>query len=599
MISRQKHRKYDCISEYFNEESAHLRSFESSSYVCVMVMGGREVAYQALYRKWRPQTFDDVIGQNHIVSTLKNEILSGKTAHAYLFCGTRGTGKTSCAKIFARAMNCENPHNANPCNECSICRGVSEGSVLDIVEIDAASNNGVDNIREIRDEVAYSAAQAKYKIYIIDEVHMLSAGAFNALLKTLEEPPPYVVFILATTEAHKLPPTITSRCQRFDFKRISVKDITLRMREIVAAENIEAEIEALELIARLADGGMRDALSMLDQCISAAGACITRESVEQVLGVAADTLLDDCINAIALKDTGAVLAALAQTVANGKDLTNFTDRLIHRFRDMLVLSTCKQAEKLFDCGADVLSVIEKQVKHFTAAQLGYCIDILTAAQAEAKNAKSVRVVYELAMIRLCDAAMDTSVNGLLARIEALEGQLAGSAPAHVRIVQASPQPTAPPLPVQEAPEAKEDTAPAHESVPTPPPPPPVRRASVKNGGWGEILSALKKIDISLFGILSGCRAKISEGSLYMPNMAYIKALVQSNDSKMQQAINQALGQSLRLKFVSEAELGAIEETITEVEAAYAPTPVVEAGDEEVDPLESLMGLGGDDISFEE
>ena len=576
------------------------------------------MAYQALYRKWRPQTFDDVIGQNHIVSTLKNEILSGKTAHAYLFCGTRGTGKTSCAKIFARAINCENPQNANPCNECSICRGVSEGNVLDIVEIDAASNNGVDNIREIRDEVAYSAAQAKYKIYIIDEVHMLSSGAFNALLKTLEEPPPYVVFILATTEAHKLPPTITSRCQRFDFKRISVKDITLRMREIVTTENIEAEVEALELIARLADGGMRDALSMLDQCISAAGTNITRESVEQVLGVAADTLLDDCVNAIAAKDTSAVLEVLAQTVANGKDLTNFTDRLIQRFRDILVFGTCKQADKLFDCGADVLSVIEKQAKAFTSAQLGYCIDVLTAAQAEAKNAKSVRVVYELAMIRLCDETMDTSQASLLARIEALEGQLAGTAP--VRVVQSTPKPQVieaspmqaapveepppwevPPIP-QEPPMTAQETVPVPEMVPPPKqasaPVQPVRKASAKNGGWGEILNALKKIDVSLFGILNGCKAKISEGSLYMPNMNYIKALVQSNEDILQQAIVQAVGQNLRLKFVSDAELEAIEETAI----APAGAPVQEVSlpaDNEPDPLESLMNFGGDDISFEE
>lgn len=577
------------------------------------------MAYQALYRKWRPQTFDDVIGQNHIVSTLKNEILSGKTAHAYLFCGTRGTGKTSCAKIFARAINCENPKDANPCNECSICRGVSEGSVLDIVEIDAASNNGVDNIREIRDEVAYSAAQAKYKIYIIDEVHMLSSGAFNALLKTLEEPPPYVVFILATTEAHKLPPTITSRCQRFDFKRISVHDLTLRMREIVTAENVEAEIEALELIARLADGGMRDALSMLDQCISAEGTAITRESVERILGVAADTLLDDCVQAIANKDAGAALEILAQTAANGKDLTNFADRLIQRFRDILVYGTCSQADKLFDCGADILAVIEKQNKLYTPAQLAYCIDMLVAAVADAKNAKSVRVVYELALIRLCDVNFDSSAAGLLARIERLEGQLAGSVPVVHAAPVSKPQPTPPqpapkpqtesvvldappweetPMP-EEAPPMPEESVPMPEPIREPAPAqpmpqPPQRRSAPKGDGtWGEILGALKKIDVALFGMLASRKAKISGDCLYFINVIYIKAAVQSDESKLQQAIAQVLGMPLRLQFVSEAEFDAIEEEAPAIQAEPASAA------EEVDPLEALMQFGGEDISFEE
>ncbi len=580
------------------------------------------MAYQALYRKWRPQTFDDVIGQNHIVSTLKNEILSGKTAHAYLFCGTRGTGKTSCAKIFARAINCENPQNANPCNECDICRGVAAGSILDIVEIDAASNNGVDSIREIRDEVAYSAAQAKYKIYIIDEAHMLSSGAVNALLKTLEEPPPYVIFILATTEAHKLLPTITSRCQRFDFKRIGVRDITLRLREIVTAENVDAEIEALELIARLADGGMRDALSVLDQCISAAGTTITRESVESVLGVAADTVLDDIVTAIGEKNTGAALELLAQTAANGKDLTNFTDRVIQRFRDILVLGTCKQPDKLFDCGADVLDTVKKQSKLFTPAQLAYCIDTLTAAVGNAKNAKSVRVVYELALIRLCDTNFDASTAGLLARIEQLEGRLAGTVTAPVAppvipaapaapIAPAEPKPVAPVAPAtpEEAPPwtqampieqaMPEDVpppteAPPQEAVPIeysePVPAPPKPKAAVnKSGAWGEILGALKKIDVALYGMLASQQVKIVDDSLYFKNISYIKFAVQNDEAKLQQAIAQVLGQNLRIKFATETEFDSLEEQVPATKPAEA---------EEADPLEALMQFGGDDISFE-
>ncbi len=568
------------------------------------------MAYQALYRKWRPQTFDDVIGQNHIVSTLKNEILSGKTAHAYLFCGTRGTGKTSCAKIFARAINCENPQDANPCNECSICKGVTDGSVLDIVEIDAASNNGVDNIREIRDEVSYSAAQAKYKIYIIDEVHMLSAGAFNALLKTLEEPPPYVVFILATTEAHKLPPTITSRCQRFDFKRISVHDITIRLRQIVTAENVDAEVEALELIARLADGGMRDALSMLDQCISASAEKITRESVERVLGVASDTLLDDCIAAFAAKDTAKALEILAQTVANGKDLTNFTDRIIQRLRDILVFGICKEPDRLFDCGADILSVIEQQKKMFTPAWIAYCIDTLTAAVADAKTAKSVRVVYELAFIRLCDENFDSTTAGLLARIEALEAQLSGGAPVRVA-PQAMERPvwsTPAPQPIEPAPPAEEmppweeppmpeaPAAPAEKPAPQPKPMPSAPKASGASA-WGEILTILKKQSPPLYGALSSKQVKIADDSLYMRNEFYIKTIVESLADDLKKATTQVCGMPLRVKYLSDNEFDALQESASQItvqNSEPAPQPT-----EEADPLDALMQFAGDDISFDE
>jgi len=570
------------------------------------------VAYQALYRKWRPQTFDDVIGQNHIVSTLKNEILSGKTAHAYLFCGTRGTGKTSCAKIFARAINCENPKDANPCNECSICKGVSEGSVLDIVEIDAASNNGVDNIREIRDEVSYSAAQAKYKIYIIDEVHMLSAGAFNALLKTLEEPPPYVVFILATTEAHKLPPTITSRCQRFDFKRISVHDITIRLRQIVTAENVDADVEALELIARLADGGMRDALSMLDQCISASNEKITRESVERVLGIASDTLLDDCIEAIATKNTAGALEILAQTVANGKDLTNFADRIIQRLRDILVFGICDQPDKLFDCGSDVLSAIGKQKKLFKPAWIAYCIDTLTAAVAEAKVAKSVRVVYELAFIRLCDENFDASTAGLLARIEALETQLTGGTPIQIapkvqaapvqvaETIEAQPIPAVPTPPTEEAPPWDEKPPlpePPIESAPTPSvAPAPAPKAAMQKGAWGDVLTILKKSCPPLFGALSGKKEKIVGDCLYLINEFYIKAIVGSNEDALKSATAQVFGAPLRVMYLSEAEFDAVADVTPATQTK--PVAPVAAPEEDDDPLDALMQFGGVDIEFE-
>lgn len=399
------------------------------------------MAYQALYRKWRPRTFDDVIGQPYVVSTLKNEILSGKTAHAYLFCGTRGTGKTSCAKIFARAINCLHPKDGNPCNECEICRGALDGSIMDITEIDAASNNGVDNIREIRDEVSYSAAQAKYKIYIIDEVHMLSGGAFNALLKTLEEPPPYVVFILATTEAHKLPATITSRCQRFDFKRISVHDIVIRLREITTAEGVSADIEALELVARLADGAMRDALSILDQCISALTDKITVEGVNAVMGVAPDEAVAKMVSAIADKDNAALLSALSDVVRDGKDVSQFIDTLIRRFRDILVCKVTSDADGLFEYAAEVIDEIQRAAKRFSAQELSYIVESLCAASADAKWQKNAKVLYELALLRLCDDTLAASNAALLARLEKLEQMIANGM--HLQGTSAPPVPEAP------------------------------------------------------------------------------------------------------------------------------------------------------------
>ena len=306
------------------------------------------MAYQAIYRKWRPLVFEDIVGQTHITRTLRNQIQSGHISHAYLFCGTRGTGKTTAAKVFSRAVNCLNPHDGSPCNECEICRGILDGSIMDVSEIDAASNNGVENIREIREDVNYVATQTKYRVYIIDEVHMLSQGAFNALLKTLEEPPQHVIFILATTEVHKVPETILSRCQRFDFKRIKPSDIILRMKEIAAGDGLQITDDAYALLARLAEGSMRDGLSILERCVSACGNSLTYTDITNTLGIAQSDLVLSIVNSIAGGDAGAVLSAVDRLSADGKDLNVFCDTLIRHFRDLLVIQVAAEPESILD-----------------------------------------------------------------------------------------------------------------------------------------------------------------------------------------------------------------------------------------------------------
>ncbi len=593
------------------------------------------MAYQALYRKWRPLSFNDVVGQGHIVTTLKNEILSGKAAHAYLFCGTRGTGKTSCAKIFARAINCLNPKDGNPCNECEICRGALDGSVLDIVEIDAASNNGVDNIREIREEVSYSAAQAKYKIYIIDEVHMLSGGAFNALLKTLEEPPAHVVFILATTEAHKLPATITSRCQRFDFKRISVRDIVVRMREIVTAENIDIDIEALELIAQLADGAMRDALSILDQCVGASDGKITLDAARSVLSITSDENISNTVDAIYKKDTVKIISILADIAASGKDMNNFMEMLVNRFRDILVCKVSKTADGLFECSDETLENIKKASAYFDSAQLSYIIETLCSACADAKWQKNARTLYELALMRLCDERLNMSSGALLARIEKLESMISGgvsyspqTAPSKADddISSDTKEDDIPPWDIPE--EEKQDTA-YEQAEPLPKEPyldtplaqespvikKPVqkeeKRAEVKSPSgisnvWGELLLVLEKKYPPLYGTLSMKKAKFANDTLYIINETYVKQIVTMMKNDFDDALGSVVGHTIKVNFVTEAEFDMIDDESADVCVAKDTetktdnkTDTKEAAIISDDPLDALLNLGNEDIIIEE
>lgn len=382
------------------------------------------MSYTALYRKFRPDSFTDVKGQDHIVTTLKNQIAADRIGHAYLFCGTRGTGKTTVAKILAKAVNCEHPVDGNPCGECETCRAIAAGTSMNVIEIDAASNNGVDNIREIRDEVAYSPTTGKYKVYIIDEVHMLSIGAFNALLKTLEEPPSYVIFILATTEAHKIPITILSRCQRYDFKRISLNTIADRMRELMEEEQVEVEEKALRYVAKKADGSMRDALSLLDQCIAFyLGQRLTYDHVLEVLGAVDTEEFSRLLREVLDCDVVRVIAHLEELIMQGRELGQFVTDFTWYLRNLLLLKSSDNMEDVLDVSTENLQLLKEEAGMVRDDTLMRYIRIFSELSNQMKYSSSKRVLLEVALIKLCKPQMETDEISLTERIRALEKKL--------------------------------------------------------------------------------------------------------------------------------------------------------------------------------
>ncbi len=384
------------------------------------------MSYTALYRKFRPATFEDVKGQDHIVTTLKNQIRADRIGHAYLFCGTRGTGKTTIAKIFARSVNCEHPVDGSPCGECPACKAIAAGASMNVIEIDAASNNGVDNIREIVEEVSYSPAEGKYKVYIIDEVHMLSIGAFNALLKTLEEPPSYVIFILATTEVHKIPITILSRCQRYDFKRISVEDITERLRELVQAEQVQVEDRALTYIARAADGAMRDALSLLDQCIAFHfGQELTYEKVLDVLGAADTEVFSRLLRLVLVSDVAGCLRLLEEVVMQGRELSQFVADFTWYLRNLLLAKTSDDLEGVIDISSENLSRLKEEARMTEMDVIMRYIRVFSELSSRIRYAGQKRILIEIALIKLCKPEMETTQDSLVDRIRQLEEKIAG------------------------------------------------------------------------------------------------------------------------------------------------------------------------------
>ena len=382
------------------------------------------MSYVALYRKFRPSGFEDVKGQDHISKTLQNQIKADRIGHAYLFCGTRGTGKTSVAKIFAKAVNCENPINGSPCGECSSCKAISEGRSMNVIEIDAASNNGVDNIREIREEVAYRPTEGRFKVYIIDEVHMLSIGAFNALLKTLEEPPEYVIFILATTEAHKIPITILSRCQRYDFKRITIDTIAARLTELMGKEQIEVEEKAIRYIAKAADGSMRDALSLLDQCIAFyIGQKLTYDHVLEVLGAVDTDVFSRLLREIIGKDIAKVLKILEELVMQGRELSQLATDFTWYLRNLLLVKSSDNMEDVLDVSTENLAQLKEEAMMIENETLIRYIRIFSELSNQLKYATQKRVLLEVALIKLCRPAMEVNTDSLLERIRAVEAQL--------------------------------------------------------------------------------------------------------------------------------------------------------------------------------
>ena len=444
--------------------------------------------YQALYRKYRPQTFSDVVGQQGVTDTLRSQLETGRLSHAYLFTGTRGTGKTSCAKILAKAVNCENLQDGNPCNACPSCRAIDSGGCMDVLEIDAASNNGVDSVRVLRDDAVYTPAEVKMRVYIIDEVHMLSTAAFNALLKIIEEPPEHLLFILATTELHKVPATILSRCQRFAFRRLTPEDIAGRLNFIAYQEGIEAEPEAIRMLARLADGGMRDGVSLLDQCASAAGGAVTLESVYASLGLAGERRTAELMQAIAQQDTAKALTVFSSLYAAGKDVGALLGEMCALCRDLLVLHTAPKS------GLAMLSGIATEQQALALQDMfspGELMRVLTETQKTrasfGKNA-DVRVAAELLLMQLCEPALRLDAQALNARISRVEEQLASGV-----LVKAAPQTSGDEYDDDRPPFPDDADDPARGQLPEMPPaqPAPAPQAETPAGFWPALSEKLR------------------------------------------------------------------------------------------------------------
>ncbi|MBR2715622.1 MAG: DNA polymerase III subunit gamma/tau, partial [Ruminococcus sp.] len=376
--------------------------------------------YQVLYRKYRPQTFEDVVGQPQVTVTLKNELKSGRINHAYLFTGSRGTGKTTCAKILSKAVNCLNLIDSNPCGECESCRAIDSGEVLDIVEMDAASNRRIDDIRDIIDEVAFTPAKAKYRVYIIDEVHMLTTEAFNALLKTLEEPPKHVIFILATTEVHKLPATITSRCQRFDFHRIAPKDIAFRLQTIAKSEGFTLTDEAAQLIAVIADGALRDAISLLDRSIGIAENEVTAEIVRNAAGLANKNYLFEMCTCTINKNPAKALSIIDRLYAESKDIPRLCDELISHFRSLMMIKTISDPREILAFSDKEFEAAVSQCDYMSLADIVYSMDVLSRSFERMNKGANNRTEFEMAIVKLCSPQLDATTEALTARVASLE-----------------------------------------------------------------------------------------------------------------------------------------------------------------------------------
>ena len=535
------------------------------------------MGYTALYRKFRPTKFSEMVGQEHIKKTLINQIISNRVGHAYLFNGGRGTGKTTTAKILARAVNCLNPKDGEPCNECEICKGALDGSLTDIIEMDAASNNSVEDVRSIREAVNFLPTKAKYRVYIIDEVHMLSTGAFNALLKTLEEPPAHVIFILATTEVHKLPATILSRCQRFDFKRIQPETMSIRLKQVAELEGMELSDDAAILIARIADGALRDGLSILDQCAGRSKK-IDSALVSEVAGLAGREALyklTDCINN---QDSSSAMSVISELYQNSYDMERLCVEMINHLRNFLIVKTVKDSRGLIICTDDEYNSIVSSAESFTLENVIYALDLFQDTLTKIKSGANARVELEMSFVKLCEPKLDVNMDSLIDRISKLERAVS-------RGVAVKPQPQQTVAPV-EAPkpqesEAAKSVAPSAakaeeqkakspapisqpaaptvaQSVPKPMPEVPKQEMPKPSQGdngqylfeqWDDFMDVIHKQNIALFGVLAGSKGYI-RGEYFLidsPNPTIIQFLKTPTYSKaIKQALYDVTGQSYKL-----------------------------------------------------
>lgn len=529
--------------------------------------------YQVLYRKYRPKVFADVYGQEHVTSTLKNEIKENRIAHAYLFTGSRGTGKTTCAKILAKAVNCENSVDGEPCNECEVCKGLDSGTIYDVVEIDAASNNGVDNIRDLREEANYTPSRGKYRVYIIDEVHMLSTGAFNALLKTLEEPPAHVIFILATTEVHKLPATILSRCQRFDFKRIQPETMSVRLKQVAQLEGMELDDDAAILIARIADGALRDGLSILDQCAGRSKK-IDSALVSEVAGLAGREALYKLTDCICTQNSSSAMTVISELYQNSYDMERLCVEMINHLRNFLIVKTVKDSRGLIICTDDEYNSIILSAENFTLENVIFALDLFQDALTKIKTGANARVELEMAFVKLCEPKLDVNIDSLVDRISKLERAVN-------RGVNVSQQPAvvegAKPVVAENKQEVKAEKAVEEIKKDTLPPitssKPSIEPKALQGKNetvvnkpqqtvntddsntqyefehWGDFMDVIHKQNIALFGVLAGSRGYI-RGEYFLidsPNPTIIQFLKTPTYSKaIKQALYDVTGQSFKL-----------------------------------------------------
>lgn len=543
--------------------------------------------YQVLYRKYRPKNFSDVYGQDHVISTLKNEIKEDRISHAYLFTGSRGTGKTTCAKILAKAVNCENSDNGEPCNECEVCRGLDGGTIYDVVEIDAASNNGVDNIRDLREEANYTPSRGRYRVYIIDEVHMLSTGAFNALLKTLEEPPAHVIFILATTEVHKLPATILSRCQRFDFKRIQPETMAVRLNEVAELEGMSLDPDAAVLIARIADGALRDGLSILDQCGSRSKN-IDSALVSQVAGLAGREVLYRLTDCVSRKNSSSAMEIISELYQNSYDMERLCVEMINHFRNFLIVKTVKKSRELIVCTDDEYNATVDSAKQFTLENVIFGLDLFQNTLTSIKAGANSRIEMEMSFIKLCEPKLDVSQDALLERISQLERAVRNGVPAQASALS----PAVPPAPKAEnlhevkiaeetatfpvfntadddkffkrtepkKEETPQNILPQNPSEPAPQPEitpdfnEPAPNSQPVSGvsefeHWAEFLDIIHKTDIALFGVLSGAGAHFDSGRFVIDSTnPTIKQFIQipTHLKAIKQAVLEVTGQPYKI-----------------------------------------------------